>query len=165
MLSEHQEEDYTIQLEECKNLSFVQNYRPLLDQENNAMIKYIQKHLEKSFICSSSSAAAAPVLLVKKPGRGLRFCVDYHALNAVTIKNWYPILLINNTFGKLAYAVYFTKLNIIAAFNRMRIKKKLEWMTVFNTKYSQFEYFVMLFSLCKYQKSFKVTLITPCMNI
>ena len=49
-LPKHQEEDHTIQLEEGKNPPFVQNYRPLSDQENNIMIKYIQEHLGKSFI-------------------------------------------------------------------------------------------------------------------
>ena len=51
------------------------------------MIKYIQEHLKKGFICSSLSAAAAPVLLVRKPGGELQFCIDYCALNAVTVKN------------------------------------------------------------------------------
>ena len=50
MLPKHQDEDHSIQLEEGKNPPFVQNYRPLSDQENKAMIKYIQKYLEKGFI-------------------------------------------------------------------------------------------------------------------
>ena len=123
MLPEHQDEDHSIQLEEDKNPPFVQNYRPFSDQENNAMIKYIQKHLGKSFIWPNLLAAAAAVLLVRKPDGGLHFCINYCALNAVTIKNWYPILLINKTLSKLANAVCFTKLNIIAAFNWMRIKE------------------------------------------
>ena len=87
MLLEHQDKDHSIQLEEGKNPAFVQNYKPLSDQENNAMIKYIQEHLGKGFIQPSLSAAAAPVLLIKKLGWGLQFCVDYQALNAVTVKN------------------------------------------------------------------------------
>ena len=86
VLSEHCEKNYTIQLEKGKNPPFVQNYRPLSDLENDVMIKYIQEHLEKGFIWPSLSAAAAPVLLVRKPSRRLGFCVDYCALNAVTIK-------------------------------------------------------------------------------
>ena len=88
VLSEYQQEDHTIlKIEEGKNLSFVQNYRPLLDKENNAMIKYIQKHLGKSFIYPSSLMAAAPVLLVRKPHEGQWFCIDYCAFNAMTVKN------------------------------------------------------------------------------
>ena len=49
-LTEHQKENYTIQLEEDKSPPFVRNYKPLLNQENVAMIKYIQEHLGKSFI-------------------------------------------------------------------------------------------------------------------
>ena len=51
------------------------------------MIKYIQEHLKKGFIQPSLSAAAALVLLVRKPGEGLQFCVDYRTLNVVTVKN------------------------------------------------------------------------------
>ena len=87
MLPKHQDKDHSIQLEEGKNALFVQNYRLLLDQKNNTMIKYIQEHLGKGFIWPSLSAAAALVLLVRKLGRRLQFYVDYHALNAVTVKN------------------------------------------------------------------------------
>ena len=119
------------------------------------MIKYIQEHLGKNFIHLSLLAAVAPVLLVRKPDEGLCFCVDYCALNAVTIKNWYPISLINKTLGKLANAVHFTKLDIIAAFNQMQIKEGQEWLTAFNTRYSQFEYLVMPFRLCNAPGTFQ----------
>ena len=81
------------------------------------MKKYINKHLEKSFIWPSSSAAAFPILLVKKPGGGLCFSIYYRALNAVIVKNRYPIPLILEKLGKLAGAVKYTKLDIIHAFN------------------------------------------------
>ena len=76
VLPEHCEEDCIIQLEEGKNPPFVQNYRSLLDQENDVIIKYIQEHLGKNFIRPSLLAAVAPVLLIRKPSRGLRFCID-----------------------------------------------------------------------------------------
>lgn len=87
MLPEHCSKDHSIQLEESKNPPFVRNYKPLSDQENDAMIKYIQENLGKRFIRPGLSAVAALVQLVKKSGGGLRFCVDYRALNAVTVKN------------------------------------------------------------------------------
>ena len=87
------------------------------------MKKYIDEHLGKGFIRPSSSAAASPILLVRKPGGGLRFCIDYRALNAVTVKNRYPIPLISETLGKLARSVRYMKLDVIHAFNRIRIKE------------------------------------------
>lgn len=97
---------------------------------------------------SSSPAATEPVLMVRKPGGGMRFCIDNRALSAVTSKNRYPIPLINETLGKLSSAVRFTKLDIIHAFNRIQMKKGYEWLTSFNTGYGQFEYLVIPVRLC-----------------
>ena len=74
----------------------------------------------------SKSPAAAPILLVKKPGGGIRFCVNYRGLNNITVKNRYPLPLIRETLDRLSQAKFYTKLNIIAAFNRMRIKEGKE---------------------------------------
>ena len=63
--------------------------------------KYINEHLDKGFIYPNISLAAAPILLAKKPGGGIRFCVDYKGLNAITIKNRYPVPLIRETLERL----------------------------------------------------------------
>ena len=91
----------------------------VLELAITAMKKYINKYLEKGYIRPSLSATAASVLLVRKPDGKLKFCVDYRALNEITVKNWYSIPLINKTLGKLSSAAHFTKLNIIHAFNRI----------------------------------------------
>ena len=78
IVAEHREKwDHKIHLEEGKKTPFVKNYKPLLDQETAAMKKYIDEHFGKGFIQPSLSAAASPILLVQKPDRGLRFCIDY----------------------------------------------------------------------------------------
>ena len=149
IVAEQQDQwDHKIHLEEGKKALFVRNYRPLSDQKTAAMKKYIDKHLGKDFIRPSSSVAASPILLVRKPGGGLHFYIDYRALNAVTIKNKYPIPLILETLGKLAGFVRYTKLDVIHAFNRIMMKEGHEWLTAFNSRYGQFEYFVMPFGLC-----------------
>ena len=81
--------------------------------------------------------------------------VDYRALNAITVKNRYPIPLINETLGKLSQAKRFTKLDVITAFNRLRVKEGHEWLTAFNTRYGQFEYLVMPFGLCNAPGTFQ----------
>ena len=59
----------------------------MLKDELLVVKKYINKHLNKGFICSSILLAAAPILLAKKLGGGIRFCVNYKGLNAIIIKN------------------------------------------------------------------------------
>ncbi|KAI1005422.1 hypothetical protein K3495_g2790 [Podosphaera aphanis] len=90
-------------------------------QELTVLRKFLQENLDKGFIRASSTPAVSPVLFAKKPGGGLRFCVDYRALNAITIKNRYPLPLIQETLSRLSKAKFYTKLDVIAAFNQIRI--------------------------------------------
>ena len=123
-------------------------YGPLYNmsiEELQVLRKYLDEQLEKGFIRASKSPAAAPVLFAKKPGGGLRFCVDYRGLNAITIKNRYSLPLIQETLSRLSSAKYYTKLDIIAAFNHIRITEGQEWMTAFNTRYGLFETLVIPF--------------------
>ena len=106
----------------------------MLREELLVMRQYLEEHLEKGFIRPSRSPFASPVLFVKKPGGGLRFYVDYRALNAITIRNRYLIPLIQETLDRLAKARYFTKLDIVAAFNRIRIREGDEKYTAFRTR-------------------------------
>ena len=66
--------------------------------------KTLTELLDKGFIRASNSPTGAPVLFVKKPGGGLRFCVDYQRLNAITRKDQYPLPLIHKTLQSLAKA-------------------------------------------------------------
>ena len=88
--------------------------------------KTLTKLLDKNFIRISSFLAAAPVLFAKKPGRGLRFCINYRALNTLTRKDRYLLLLIKETLNSFSEAKWFTKLNIITAFYKIRIIKREE---------------------------------------
>ena len=117
--------------------------------------RYLDENLAKGFIRASRSPAASPVLFVKKPGGGLRFCVDYRGLNAVTVKNRYPLPLITETLNRLSRAKVFTKLDIISAFNRLRIREGDEELTAFRTRFGLFEYLVLPFGLCNGPASFQ----------
>ena len=160
-LASHRKDDHEINLLPGTEPPFIRNYRPMSEQELIAVKKYLDEHLAKGFIRPSSSKAAAPVLLVKKPGGGLRFCVDYRDLNNITEKSRYPIPLFSETLAKLAKAKWFTKLDIIHAFNRIRIKEGHEWLTAFNTRYGQFEYLVMPFGLCNAPSTFQRKCLIP----
>ena len=154
ILPPHRPEDHEIRLYEDSKLPFKRAYGMTRD-ELDATKKYVDEHLTKGFIRSSSSPVASPVILVKKPGGGLRFCVDYRALNAITIKNRYPIPQIRETLDRLCKARFYTKLDVISAFNNLRVKQGDEWKTAFTTRYGQFEYMVMPFGLCNAPSTFQ----------
>ena len=154
VLPPHRPTDHTIELKPDAKLPYKRPYNMSRD-ELAAVKKYIDEHLEKGFIRPSKSSVASPVLLARKPGGGLRFCVDYRTLNELTIKNRYPIPLIRDTLDRLCQAKYFTKLDIIAAFNKLRIAPGHEWKTAFTTSFGLFEYLVMPFGLCNAPSSFQ----------
>lgn len=103
-LPPHRPQDHDIQLLEGTTPPFARNYKPMTTQELEAVKKYLDENLGKGFIRPSSSPSAAPVLLVRKPGGGLRVCVDYRALNAITIRNRYPMPLIGEKLNPLCRA-------------------------------------------------------------
>lgn len=101
--------------------------------------KTLNELLDKGFIRVSNSPAAALVLFVKKLDGGLRFCCDYRALNRITRKDRYPLPLIQETLNRISKARWFTKLDVTAAFYRIRIAEGSEWLTAFRTRLGLFE--------------------------
>ena len=140
--------DCKIPLQEGKEPPYSPLYNMSRD-ELQVVRNYLKENLEKGFIRASSFQASLPVLLVRKPGGGLRFYVDYRALNEIIIKNRYPIPLMRETLNILCKARYYSKIDIIAAFNKLRVAEGEEWKTAFRTRDGLFEYTVMPFGLCR----------------
>ena len=118
-------------------------YGPLYDMSREELLvlrKTLTDYLDKGWIRASASPAGAPVLFARKPGGGLRFCVDYRALNAITRSDRYPLPLIRETLRQLTKAKWITKVDVRAAFHRLRIREGDEWKTAFRTRYGQFEW-------------------------
>jgi acetoacetate decarboxylase len=72
--------------------------------------------LDKGFIHPSSSPRGAPMIFVPKKDGTQRLCVDYHALNEVTVKNKYSLPRIDNLFDHLRGACVFSKINLTPKF-------------------------------------------------
>ena len=131
-LPEHGPYDHAIETE--GNIPFGSIYNLSLS-ELNALGEYLDEQLAKGYIVQSNSSAGAPILFAKKKDGGLRLCVDYRGLNAVTIKNRYPLLLIQGLVEVLIGALIFTKFDIWDAFNSIHIRAGDEWKTAFRYRY------------------------------
>ena len=145
-LPPHRPFDTKIQLKENAQPPYSKT-RPFSSHEQTVVKAYIDELLSKGFIRRSTSPAAAPVLLAKKPGGGIRICVDYRGLNDITIRNRFPLPLVHDTLEQMRHAKFFTKLDVIAAFNKIRIAEGDEWKTAFITRYGLYEYLVTPFGL------------------
>ena len=115
--------DYKITLVEGAKPPFGPLYRI---SRNKLLVlkKYLEEILFKRFIRPSKSLAASPVIFIKKPSRGLRLYIDYKDLNRIIVKNRYPISLVRKILNRIIYTRFFTKLDIITVFNKMRIAEK-----------------------------------------
>jgi len=107
----------------------------------------LQELLDKGFIRPSASPWGCPALFVKKKDDSLRLCVDYRPLNAVTIKNKYPLPRIDVSFDQLAGARVFSKLDLRSGYHQIKIRPCDIPKTAFSTRYGLYEYLVMSFGL------------------
>jgi hypothetical protein len=107
----------------------------------------LQDLLNKGFIRPSASPWGCPALSVKKKDNSLRLCVDYRPLNAVTIKNKYPLPRIDILFDQLAGAKVFSKIDFRSGYHQIKIRPSDIPKMAFSTRYGLYEYFVMSFGL------------------
>jgi hypothetical protein len=107
----------------------------------------LQDRLDKGFLRPSASPWGCPALFVKKKDNSLRLCVDYHPLNAVTIKNKYPLPRIDILFNQLAGAKVLSKIDLRSGYHQIKIRSSNVPKTAFSTRYGLYEYLVMPFGL------------------
>jgi hypothetical protein len=150
----HRPYDHPIDLEPGTKAPWGPIYN-LSELELTTLRESLDDLLDKGFIRASSSPAGAPVLFSKKKDGALRLCVDFRGLNRVTIKNRYPIPLVNNMMDRLRDAKVFSKIDLRAGYHNVRIRDGDEWKTAFRTRYGSFEYLVMPFGLTNAPATFQ----------
>jgi hypothetical protein len=109
--------------------------------------KQLKDLQQKGFIRPTASPWGAPVLFVKKKDGSMRLCVDYRDLNAVTIKNKYPLPQIDDLFDQLKGAKFFSKIDLRSGYHQLRVQQEDISKTAFRTCYGQYEFTVMPFGL------------------
>nr|CAD40092.2 OSJNBb0012A12.10 [Oryza sativa Japonica Group] len=109
--------------------------------------KQLEELKEKGYIRPSTSPWGAPVIFVEKKDKTKRMCVDYRALNEVTIKNKYPLPRIDDLFDQLKGATVFSKIDLRSGYHQLRIREEDIPKTAFTTRYGLYEFTVMSFGL------------------
>jgi hypothetical protein len=109
--------------------------------------KQLQELLDKGFIRPSTSPWGCLELFVKKKDESFRLCIDYRPLNAVTIKNKYPLPRIDVLFDQLVGAQVFSKIDLCSGYHQIKIRASDIPKTAFSTRYRLYEYLVMSFGL------------------
>jgi hypothetical protein len=141
-LPQHTPYDLEIQLKEGTHPRFMA-LRKNTPEELEALQDFISENEPKGLIRKSKSSAGYPILFVPKKNGKLRLCIDYRHLNDITVKDREPLPRIDEMMDRLNGARYFTALDIIGAYYRIRMKEGEEWKTAFRTRYGLYEWRVM----------------------
>jgi hypothetical protein len=115
-----QDIEFVIELIPGSTLIYKSPYR-MATPELVELKEHIKELLEKEFIRPSSPPWGAPVIFVPKKECTQRLCMDYHALNVITVKNKYPLPRIDDLFNQLRGACVFSKIDIRSGYHQLKI--------------------------------------------
>ena len=116
--------------------------------------KYVREEVEAGRIQPSNSPFGAMALVVLKKDGEPRVVVDYRGLNEITVKDRYPLPLMDELFDRVHDAKFFTKIDLRTGFHQIRIAEGDTEKTAFRTRYGSYEYRVLPMGLCNAPSTF-----------
>jgi hypothetical protein len=124
-------------------------------EQKDEIERQVATMLKSGVVVPSLSPYASPVLLVKKKDNNWRFCVDYWRLNSITVKNKFPLPIIDEFLDEIAGEKYFTTIDLTLGFHQIRMIPEDEAKTTFKTHHDHFQFRVMPFDLTNAPATFQ----------
>jgi hypothetical protein len=123
--------------------------------EREELERQVTEGISKGIIEPSSAPYGSPVIFVKKKDGSLRMCIDYRALNRITIKNRYPLPRIDDLLDQVSKAKYFTSLDLASGYHQIRIRPEDVPKTSFSTPFGHFQWKVLIEGLTNAPATFQ----------